>query len=78
MAALIGGVATPAGSSINILGIFFIQEYGNVTVRFLDWMVIGIPLVLAMLPLSVWVLLWWYPPEMDARHRRQRHPPGAG
>ncbi|MDP6579545.1 MAG: DASS family sodium-coupled anion symporter [Vicinamibacterales bacterium] len=63
-AALIGGVATPAGSSINILGIFFIQEYGDVTVRFLDWMVIGIPMVLVMLPLSVWVLLRWYPPEM--------------
>ncbi|HJN43999.1 MAG: carboxylate transporter [Acidobacteria bacterium] len=63
-AALIGGVATPAGSSINILGIFFIQEYGDVTVRFLDWMVIGIPMVLVMLPVSVWVLLRWYPPEM--------------
>jgi sodium-dependent dicarboxylate transporter 2/3/5 len=65
VAALIGGVATPAGSSINILGIFFIQEYGDVTIRFFDWMVIGIPLVLGMLPLAVWVLLRWYPPEMD-------------
>ena len=65
VAALIGGVATPAGSSINILGIFFIQEYGDVTIRFLDWMVIGVPLALGMLPLAVWVLLWWYPPEMD-------------
>jgi len=63
-AALIGGVATPAGSSINILGIFFIQQYGEVTVRFLDWMVIGIPMVVLLLPASVWVLLWWYPPEM--------------
>ena len=63
-AALIGGVATPAGSSINILGIFFIQEYGDVTIRFLDWMVIGVPMVVVLLPLSAWVLLWWYPPEM--------------
>jgi sodium-dependent dicarboxylate transporter 2/3/5 len=63
-AALIGGVATPAGSSINILGIFFIQEYGDVTVRFLDWMVIGVPMVLVLLPFSAWVLLRWYPPEM--------------
>ncbi len=63
-AALIGGVATPAGSSINILGIFFIQEYGGVTIRFLDWMVIGVPMVLVLLPLSVRILLWFYPPEM--------------
>ncbi len=64
-AALIGGVATPAGSSINILGIFFIQEYGNVTVRFLDWMVIGVPMVVVLLPISVRLLLWFYPPEME-------------
>ena len=64
-AALIGGVATPAGSSINILGIFFIQEYGDVTVRFLDWMVIGVPMVVVLLPLSTKILLWFYPPEMD-------------
>ena len=64
-AALIGGVATPAGSSINILGIFFIQEYGDVTVRLLDWMVIGVPMVVVLLPISVRLLLWFYPPEMD-------------
>ena len=65
IAALIGGVATPAGSSINILGIFFIQEYGQVTVRFLDWMVIGVPMVLVLLPLSAWILIRCYPPEME-------------
>ena len=64
IAALIGGVATPAGSSINILGIFFIQEYGQVTVRFLDWMVVGVPMVLVLLPLSAWILIRCYPPEM--------------
>ena len=65
VAALIGGVATPAGSSINILGIFFIEEYGDVTIRFLDWMVIGVPMVVILFPVSVWVLAWWYPPEMQ-------------
>ena len=63
-AALIGGVATPAGSSINILGIFFIQEYGGVTVRFLDWMAIGVPMVVLLLPVAIWLLLRFYPPEM--------------
>ena len=58
-------MATPAGSSINILGIFFIQEYGNVTVRFLDWMVIGVPMVVVLLPVATVILLRFYPPEMD-------------
>jgi sodium-dependent dicarboxylate transporter 2/3/5 len=30
IASLIGGVATPAGSAINVLGLFFIEEVGKV------------------------------------------------
>src|SRR5262249_13196455 len=30
IASLIGGVATPAGSAINVLGIYFIEEFGKV------------------------------------------------
>jgi sodium-dependent dicarboxylate transporter 2/3/5 len=64
IASLIGGVATPAGSSINILGLYLIEEYGKVRVPFLTWMAIGVPMVLALLPLSWWVLLRACPPEM--------------
>lgn len=52
MAALIGGVATPAGSSINILGIYLIEQNGGVRVPFLSWMAIGVPLTVAMVPIT--------------------------
>ena len=42
--ALIGGVATPAGSSINVLGIHLIEEHGGVRIPFLDWMALGVPM----------------------------------
>jgi sodium-dependent dicarboxylate transporter 2/3/5 len=64
IASLIGGVATPAGSSINILGLYLLEEYGKVRIPFLTWMAIGVPMVLALLPLSWWVLLRACPPEM--------------
>jgi sodium-dependent dicarboxylate transporter 2/3/5 len=65
IAALIGGVATPAGSSINILGIHFIEQYGKVRVSFLEWMAIGIPMVMLLTPLACWAVLRAYPPEIE-------------
>jgi sodium-dependent dicarboxylate transporter 2/3/5 len=62
-AALIGGVATPAGSSINILGIEFIEKFGGVRVPFLHWMAIGVPMTLIMTPLAWWVIARCFPPE---------------
>jgi sodium-dependent dicarboxylate transporter 2/3/5 len=66
VAALIGGVGTPAGSSINILGIHFIEEYGKVRVPFLHWMAIGIPMVLILVPIAWWVLVRCHAPEMKS------------
>ena len=57
------GVATPAGSSVNILGIQFIEEYGKVRVPFLTWTAIGIPMVLLLLPVAYWAVLRFSPPE---------------
>ncbi len=64
IAALIGGVATPAGSSVNILGIHFIEQYGKVRVPFLSWMAICVPMVLVLMPIAVWVVLRCFPPEV--------------
>jgi sodium-dependent dicarboxylate transporter 2/3/5 len=64
IASLIGGVGTPAGSSINILGIFFIEQYGKVRVPFLHWMALGLPMVIILIPLAAWILIRFYPPEI--------------
>ena len=64
IAALIGGVGTPAGSSINLLGLVMIEQAGGERVRFLDWMAIGMPMVAILLPLAAWVLLKFHPPEI--------------
>lgn len=76
-ASFIGGVATPAGSSINILALFQIEQFGKVQVSFLQWMGLGIPMWLILTPIAWWVLMWCYPPELatigDPEELRQEH-----
>jgi sodium-dependent dicarboxylate transporter 2/3/5 len=62
--ALIGGVGTPAGSSINLLGLTMIEQNGGARIPFLYWMAIGIPMVAILLPIAAWVLTKFFPPEI--------------
>jgi sodium-dependent dicarboxylate transporter 2/3/5 len=66
IAALIGGVATPAGSSINILGINLLQEAAGIDVTFLQWMSLGVPMVVVLIPFAWWVLTRVCPPEVES------------
>lgn len=64
-AALIGGVGTPAGSSLNVLALSLLKTTSNIEVSFIQWTAIGIPLVIITLPLAWKLLMWMFPPEMD-------------
>jgi sodium-dependent dicarboxylate transporter 2/3/5 len=64
IAAFIGGIGTPAGSAINVLGLTFLEEYGKVRVPFLSWMAIGMPMVVILTPIAWWSVLRFFPPEM--------------
>ena len=66
VAALIGGVGTPAGSSINLLGLTIIEQNGGARVPFLHWMAIGVPMVVVLVPVAGWVLLKFFPPEITS------------
>ncbi len=62
--ALIGGVGTPAGSSINLLGLAQLEQFGGIRVPFLDWMFIGMPMVIILLPLAAFVISKFFKPEI--------------
>jgi len=66
IAALIGGVATPAGSSINLLGIDLLHTAAGIDVTFLQWMSIGVPMVVILIPFAWWVLIKVFPPEIES------------
>jgi sodium-dependent dicarboxylate transporter 2/3/5 len=84
--ALIGGVGTPAGSSINLLGLAQLEQFGGIQVRFLDWMFIGMPMVIILLPLAAFIISSFYKPEIAnigaaediQKERRETGPMSAG
>jgi sodium-dependent dicarboxylate transporter 2/3/5 len=64
IASLIGGIGTPAGSSVNVLGLGLIEKLGGVRVSFVQWMALGLPMVVVLVPLAARVITWCYPPEV--------------
>lgn len=52
----IGGLATPIGTPTNLIVIGYLNENTDLNISFADWMMIGIPLVVILLPLT-WITL---------------------
>lgn len=64
---LIGGMATPAGSSMNLICIDMLEKYTGGGIRFIDWMAVGIPLALFMLTAAYFVITRIFPPCQPQR-----------
>ncbi|MDR1249091.1 MAG: anion permease [Treponema sp.] len=56
VSSMIGGMMTPAGSSINLLAITLLEQHTGQTITFVQWMAAGIPLTIILLPLA-WKLI---------------------
>ena len=56
VAGMIGGIITPAGSSNNILALELLKEYANISIRFIDWIGICMPVAIIILPVA-WILI---------------------
>jgi sodium-dependent dicarboxylate transporter 2/3/5 len=52
----IGGLGTPIGTPPNLIFLGVYREVTGIDVSFLDWMMIGIPVVLVLLPIAWWVV----------------------
>jgi sodium-dependent dicarboxylate transporter 2/3/5 len=61
---LIGGIATPAGTAANIVAIAQLNQLAGVTITFPQWMLMGVPASLLMVPIGWWILRWMFPPEL--------------
>lgn len=54
-AVMAGGVMTPAGCSLNLLAINFLEQYTGRTIGFVQWMCAGVPLGIIMIP-----IIWFF------------------
>lgn len=55
----IGGLATPIGSPTNLIVIGYLSEYHNMNISFAQWLLIGGPVVILLLPLTWYALTRW-------------------
>jgi len=51
---------TPAGSSLNLMTLSFIESLTGITVTFLQWMFIGVPVVLVVMPIAWQIIIRVY------------------
>jgi sodium-dependent dicarboxylate transporter 2/3/5 len=65
----IGGVATLIGTAPNLIGVGLLAQQAQVTISFVQWLLIGLPLASAML-LVMFALLYWLhaPPAHSTFH----------
>ena len=82
-AASLGGVGTLVGTPPNAIVVGQLRELLDYHVSFLDWLLVGLPMVVVTLPVA-WVLLTFvvYPPQVgdvsDARESARRGLAAAG
>ena len=57
IAGMLGGSVTPAGSSNNLLALSFLEEFAGAGIGFLDWIIICLPIVLIILPISWFIII---------------------
>ncbi|MCL2873772.1 MAG: DASS family sodium-coupled anion symporter [Defluviitaleaceae bacterium] len=69
VATMIGGMATPASSSLNLLAIGLLEQHTGQTVTFVQWMAIGIPLVVALIPFAWFLIIKVYKPAQIDREK---------
>jgi sodium-dependent dicarboxylate transporter 2/3/5 len=65
-ASSIGGIMTPVGSSPNLIALGQLHKLADVRVPFFQWMVIAVPIALAMLAALVAYLRWALPPDVPS------------
>lgn len=55
----IGGLGTPIGTPTNLIVMGYLNEQANQSISFSQWMMLGLPVVLLLLPLAWFTLTKW-------------------
>lgn len=69
VASMIGGMITPAGSSINLLAIGQLEKHAGLSISFVQWMLAGTPLAIIMIPLAWFLMCKIYKPAPLTRQQ---------
>lgn len=73
VSAMIGGMITPAGSSMSILTISMLEKYAGTTIPFVNWILMGLPLAAMMLPVAWFFCSRVYKPAEITQEKLQTY-----
>lgn len=60
--ASVGGIGTPVGSPPNLIAVGLVRSLAGVEISFLQWMALGVPMLLVMGAMGYGLLLFLHPP----------------
>jgi sodium-dependent dicarboxylate transporter 2/3/5 len=63
--AILGGAATPAGVSANLITLSFLAKNAGQHVSFLYWTAISTPIFMAIAAITWWLIVRLFPPEIE-------------
>jgi len=63
-AASIGGIGTLIGTPPNVVLAGFAELLLNIDINFQNWLLIGVPVVITLIPITWWLLIKMNPPEI--------------
>jgi sodium-dependent dicarboxylate transporter 2/3/5 len=70
--ATIGSIGTPSGGGRNVIMMNYWAEFGSGTLSYIDWMKLVYPMVLIEIPLTIFIILKTFPPEIHNLDRAVR------
>lgn len=62
VACMIGGIMTPAGSSVNLIALSQLEQIAHISISFVQWMCVGVPIAIVLLPLAWYLIIKIYRP----------------
>lgn len=71
-ASMIGGMVTPVGSTVNILAMNALNDITGESISFLQWVAIGLPVAIILLPICWFVLIKLYRPVEISKNDFER------
>lgn len=63
VAAVIGGMSTPVGGNFNVMAISTMTGVTGETISFVEWMMVGLPIAIVMVPVAWFFLTLAFKPE---------------
>ncbi len=62
VSSMIGGIMTPAGTSLNLLTMDLLDQLAGMNITFVQWMFVGIPIAVVLLPIAWFAIVKAYKP----------------